>query len=278
MNGPDPFQPSTKPARVQSNNETRHRIRNGIYVPEQIPQAALRACEDPRIIEIETALRRVHRTIPPDQGGEYADKPETSERRAGRIRINKTIRPREETSVKAWGLKTGLLLEQELFEKPWEAAGRLGESEHDVYPENGVWTKRNNLSHHGTWLEYFHRLLLHNWLFPDTKLTLTGITEQEGCIFPVVTQADIISTRGATSTEIDGFMQKMEFVPIQTTNTSRQFDYISQTAGIEVNDLHDENVLIRDNGDIAVMDPVPMMEETSKIKRILRALKETGQK
>ena len=61
------------------------------------------------------------------------------------------------------------------------------------------------------------------------------------------------------------------------TNPARQACPSAQQpaweAGIEVNDLHDENVLIRSNGDIAVMDPVPMMEETSKIKRIMEALK-----
>jgi len=74
--------------------------------------------------------------------------------------------------------------------------------------------------------------------------------------------------------EIDNFMGKMGFTPIRKTSPSRWYDYLNASLGIEVNDLHDENVLVRPNGDLAVMDPVPMLEETSKIRRITDQLGE----
>lgn len=134
----------------------------------------------------------------------------------------------------------------------------------------------HNMSHHGTWLEYFHRLLLHNWLFPDTRLIFNGFVEHESQLLPIAAQQDIVATRGATSDEIDDFMGKIGFEPIRLANPAREFDHLKESWGIEVNDLHDENVLVRTNGDLAIMDPVPMMEETSKIRRVLKQLQENA--
>jgi len=66
-------------------------------------------------------------------------------------------------------------------------------------------------------------------------------------------------------------MKHLGFTPIRLVDPARQDDYFNEQAGIEVNDLHDENVLIRHDGSIAVMDPIPMMEETSKINRLTKA-------
>jgi hypothetical protein len=40
------------------------------------------------------------------------------------------------------------------------------------------------------------------------------------------------------------------------------------SVGIEVNDLHDENALVTEPREIVVIDPVPMMEEASKLTRL----------
>ena len=276
MDGPNPFDHSGKPTHGHASLQQiiRHRIENGIYVPERVPQIAFQACEDPQIKSAEEILGRIHCSIPADQSREYAHQRSTAERRKGRFALNKLIRPLENAALKKWAQAQRLLLDNADFQIPWERTGCFGESEHDVYhaPERGLWEKRNHLTHHGTWLEYFHRLLLHNWLFPDTSLFFKGFVEHEGQLLPLTTQHDIQALRGATMNEIDRFMEKMGFFPIRHTAPSRQYDYLHPSLGIEVNDLHDENVLFQPNGDLSVIDPIPMMEETSKITRITREL------
>ena len=63
-------------------------------------------------------------------------------------------------------------------------------------------------------------------------------------------------------------MEQLGFKPIRLRDPARQYDYLSKSAGIEANDLHDENVLVTAAGEIVVIDPVPLMEEASKLTRL----------
>jgi hypothetical protein len=60
----------------------------------------------------------------------------------------------------------------------------------------------------------------------------------------------------------------VRFEPIRTRDPARQYDYLSTSVGIEVNDLHDENALVTEPGEVVVIDPVPLMEEASKLARL----------
>jgi hypothetical protein len=64
-------------------------------------------------------------------------------------------------------------------------------------------------------------------------------------------------------------MQGLGFDPIRQIDPTRQYDYINRSVGVEVNDLHDENVIVTGADDVIVVDPVPMMEQESKIRRLL---------
>ena len=63
-------------------------------------------------------------------------------------------------------------------------------------------------------------------------------------------------------------MLRLDFEPIRARDPARQFDYINKSLGIEVNDLHDENVLVTDAQAIVIIDPVPIMEEASKLAHL----------
>jgi hypothetical protein len=159
------------------------------------------------------------------------------------------------------------------FERKWEAQGRKGESEHAIYFDAAAerWLKVNNKSNHGNWLEYFHRLALHCWLFPAAPLRFEGLMILDRELQPVVSQAHVVAVRGACQQEVDQLMLRLGFDPIRLINPSRQYDYINRSIGVEVNDLHDENVLVNEAGNLAVIDPVPMMEQESKIRRLSKA-------
>ena len=87
-------------------------------------------------------------------------------------------------------------------------------------------------------------------------------------LLPLVSQPHIRGIRGGSQSEIDDLMLGLGFEAIRRSDPTRQYDYINRAIGVEVNDLHDENVLISQVGEPVVIDPVPMMEQESKIRRL----------
>jgi Serine/Threonine/Tyrosine Kinase found in polyvalent proteins len=244
------------------------------YLPERLPQAAQQAIEGSIIEAAEGIARRCHEAVRPDQAREFAAESRTADRRAGYFAVNRIVRPLEQEALHAWAQVNHLLLDTAKFTQKWQEQGCKGETEHEVYYDAPLkrWHKRNNFSNHGNWLEYFHRLGLHNWLFPAAALRFEGFMDIGEIFLPVVSQAHFVSLRGATENEIDQLMQRLGFEPIRLNNPARKFDYISRSIGVEVNDLHDENVLISIAGEPVVIDPVPMMEQESKLRRLASAL------
>lgn len=117
-------------------------------------------------------------------------------------------------------------------------------------------------------MAYFQAIQLHNWLFPAAPLTFEGFVNEGTCLRPLVSQPHIPAVRGATQPEVDAIMLRLGFEPIRTRDPARQYDYLNIPAAIEVNDLHDENALVTEAGEVVVIDPVPMMEEASKVGRL----------
>jgi hypothetical protein len=240
------------------------------YLPERLPPAAEQALEGTVIAAAEGIARRCHEAVRPDQAREFAAESRTADRRAGYFAVNRIVRPLEEEAIRAWACTVHLLFDAADFTRKWQEQGCKGESEHEIYydPSLERWFKRNNLSNHGNWLEYVHRLALHNWLFPEAPLRLEGFMDVSGLFLPLVSQAHVVSQRGASEREIDDMMRRLGFDPFRSINPARKYDYINRSIGVEVNDLHDENVLISAAGETVVIDPVPMMEQESKIRRL----------
>ncbi|MBN8826429.1 hypothetical protein [Spirosoma sp.] len=142
------------------------------------------------------------------------------------------------------------MIPEEPFTDAWQAQGGEGGAEHQVYVQLGVYFKRNNLNYYSTWLSYFHNLLLHNWLFPETGYTFLGLMEVDDSLMAVVSQKALRGIRGATPEEVADYMEPFDFIPLQNN------DYINSSFGIIVSDLHHRNVLVRDDGELLVFDPV----------------------
>jgi hypothetical protein len=240
------------------------------YLPERLPQGAQQTIAGTVIEATESIARRCHEAVRPDQAREFSTERRTADRRAGYFAVNRIVRPREEEALRAWARANHLLLDAAEFTRTWKLHGCRGESEHEIYfdPSQQRWFKRNNFSNHGNWLEYFHRLALHNWLFPEAPLTLEGFMDTGGLLLPVVSQRHVVSKRGASEQEIDALMHSLGFEPLRLINPARKFDYLNKSIGVEANDLHDENVIIGVGGETVVIDPVPMMEQESKIRRL----------
>lgn len=162
------------------------------------------------------------------------------------------------------------MLDSEGFDRRWREQGERGEAEHRLYFDQSVqrWFKSNNLSNYGNWMAYFQAIQLHNWLFPAAPLKFEGFVNEGTHLRQLVSQPHIPAVQGATQLEVDALMLRLGFEPIRTRDPARQYDYVNTSVGIEVNDLHDENALVTEACEVVVIDPVPMMEEASKLGRL----------
>lgn len=144
---------------------------------------------------------------------------------------------------------SGRLLNGPEFVRKWTAQGRVGGQENDVFLEaNRVW-KRNNLSFHLSYCDFFDRLALHHLLFPGAPLRLEGFIADSEALWPVMSQPAIRARRGATRSEVEKIMGRLDF------ERTRNDDY-EHPEGLLVEDLHDENVFLDLEGNIVVIDPV----------------------
>ena len=116
---------------------------------------------------------------------------------------------------------------------------RGGESQVYLDDENTHVVKINDAVYYATWLEYFNSLLLHNLIFSDTAYTVLGLINVEHDLYAVVRQPFIIADGQAELEDIRDFL---EFNGFQ--NTRRQ-DYFNKEFGLILEDMHDENVIVK---------------------------------
>ena len=257
------------PAAIQAahDHEIRRRLRAGAYAPDRIPSEAEKA--GGRTFQAAADLARgSHLTTATAAAREFASEETEARRKAGYFAINRTVKPLEGTALLAWAKREGMLRDGRQFEQRWQEGGKQQGAEHDVFfdPATQPWFKRNHLTYHGNWLEYLQRLQLHNWLFPATALKWEGFVEHGEALLPLVSQAHVRATRGATRDEVRRLMGEAGFTAVGST--SRLDDYQHPVLGIEVNDLHDENALISASGEVVIFDPVPMLMWEGKLVRL----------
>lgn len=134
---------------------------------------------------------------------------------------------------------------------------KIGEgAEQQVYHSfDGIHVlKTNDAIMHGTWLEFFNRLTLHNWMFPGVAYLLIGFTHVKARLAAIIQQPFLHSERGAIRVEIEPDLRKRGFI------RTRNDDYYSETLGIILEDLHDENVLVTTSGIYLYFDPILYLE------------------
>lgn len=100
--------------------------------------------------------------------------------------------------------------------------------------------KLNDSIYYNSWEDYFHNLLIHNYLFPDTAYDLLGFAKQNDTLYAVVKQAFV------TITEHTDLIKVKEFLIANGFENTRNHDYFHPESGIILEDLHDENVLTKD--------------------------------
>ena len=213
------------------------------YQPERLPPAAERTIDQKSLRAALTVARRIHET---DQAAQQAE-PTTKDER---WELNARLRIAEMEALLAWSETNGLLWDAAEFTRRWLSYGEIEGGEHQVYQAEGLFYKRNNMAYHSSYLEYFHRVVLHNYLFAETALRFEGFVWYDNLLQPVISQKALLGRRGATRDEVEYEMKLRGFTRHVADN------YHNPAVGILVEDLHDENVLVDTDGDLLIFDPV----------------------
>lgn len=119
-------------------------------------------------------------------------------------------------------------------------------AEQKVYLKDSKYVlKLNDAIYYSSWEDYMNNLLLHNFFFPDTAYELLGFTKEnkEGkeIVYAVVKQPFVKATAQTDLQTVKDFLSSNGFI-----NTKNN-DYLHPDLGIILEDLHDENVLTKDN-------------------------------
>jgi hypothetical protein len=223
---------------------------------ERLPQGAEQANGQENLRTALDVARRVHRANPSLSPAIYPDHREI-------WRLNEETKELESQAIYEWADANRLSLDAAEFTRLWFESGCIEGGENQVFSASGVAYKRNNLAFHTSYLEYFERLILHNWLFPDTYYTFLGfmwVTENEEPRQwrPVVSQKAFRAVRGATRQETEVEMNRLGFTRRYEDN------YVNTDLNLFVDDLHDQNVLIDATGELLIFDPVIYLADTSE--------------
>jgi len=239
------------------------------YTPDRIPHGTERAYSGRggKKLKVATAVAyRIHEAIRDDSIPEYTSEKEYSKKAANRNIMSKRVKPVEAKNLKSWAEQVGLLMDNNEFERKWREQGEKSGAENSVYfdEESQRWFKRNTLTYHTTYLEFFYRLAMHNSMFPESPYSLEGFVINDGDLEPVISQPHVKASRGANEVEVEEFMNKLGYTKIPGTD----HDYINKEKGVKLEDMHDENILMDDDGNIYVVDPVIYLDDEGKKKRI----------
>lgn len=108
-------------------------------------------------------------------------------------------------------------------------------AEQKVYLVDGKYVlKLNDAIFYNSWTDYFHNILLHNYLFEDTAYSLEGFYENEEVLFAVVKQPFVVATSKTDLLTVKEFMLQNGF------QNNRNNDYINHELCIIIEDLHDD--------------------------------------
>lgn len=113
-------------------------------------------------------------------------------------------------------------------------------AEQKVYiKENKYVIKLNDAIYYASWEDYFHNLLLHNYFFADTAYQLLGFYKPDDTLYAVVKQSYVNADKPTNLTHVKEFLESNGF------KNTKNHDYYHEDLGIILEDLHDENVLTK---------------------------------
>ena len=190
------------------------------------------------------------------QGSSSAAKEPEPVSREERAQYSEEVRPIEERALKQWAIENQLWITEIDFQRRYGSRQIGAGAEQKVYlNEDGLTVLKVNAGRfHGNWLEYFNRLLFHAFLFPATKYTSIGFTEANEEFAVITEQTFAILSKGAPRVVVQTYLLSQGFTHFKND------DYYSKTTSVKLEDLHDENVFLDDDGNLLFIDPVIYFE------------------
>jgi hypothetical protein len=140
--------------------------------------------------------------------------------------------------LRSWAEETGLWLSSLPPDSAYLTRG--GESKVYLAADRLNVIKVNDAIYYATWTEYFNSLILHNLLFPNTAYSLLGFMDNDDNLNAVLQQPFIEGEQA----RLDDIKELLSFTGFE--NTKRQ-DYYNREFGLVLEDMHDENVIARQN-------------------------------
>lgn len=228
------------------------KIKEGLYVPERLPDSYEREGQKGTLGAVSNVSRAVHSAV---QRGRITGESLFERTRRYKDLAENHIKPQEEAALREWAQANNMMLDRAEFDAAWIAQGKPGRAEHDVYftADKKHVIKRNRLSFHDTYLDYFHRLAAHNTEFSNVPYELIGFMDVDGALWPVVKQP-AVAGRPSTWPEAHKEMLDSKYIPIGTSKTPTSY-HVPGT-GMIVRDVSGDNSRINKHDTIYVIDPV----------------------
>jgi len=192
---------------------------------------------------------------------------EASPTTEGSQRSAREIKKEQDQQLEAYSKKTGSFIEN-----PKETFGEKidGGTEQDVYlnKEGDKVIKVNGLSNHSSWSEFWDRLNLQKELFPDEAYKLVGFTKSGGRLSAVSEQPYIKGTPVSRKELIED-LAKRGFFQIHPDGSLGENQFYNPELGVRISDVHGENVIKDEDGNIRYIDPMldrenPFVDEESQ--------------
>jgi hypothetical protein len=117
---------------------------------------------------------------------------------------------------------------------------RGGESIVFFASDNKHVLKINDAVYYATWLEFFNSITLHNLIFTNTHYDFLGLTYYQNTLCAVLKQPFIVTNEQAEIAQIKSHLEFNGFY------NNKRNDYENKQLGILLEDMHDENVLLKE--------------------------------
>ncbi len=249
------------------------RMKGELYVPEQLSERAYEGYAGAgREAAAESVARGSLRAVRQVREISKSTWPEGEYRQVA----NQVLRPAETQDLKTWAEREGLMLDNDQFNSSWQAGGKKGGTEHDVYfnESDKRWYKRQRFTMSDTFTDYFQRIILTNYLNQGIgDYRLEGFVENNGELQPVVSQAHIREAGDhPTVEEINAFMKKAGFERADKGGPDFMGQFRIPGEDYIVSDHYKGNAVRVANGRIALLDPLIKPDIESKLDRIEAAV------
>ena len=155
----------------------------------------------------------------------------------------------QETIIEIWAKKVGCWYDNadiRFAESLGEQIAEGGEAH--VFRNGGNLVKTIGLDYYIQPIFALDRIGLHNYLFPETKLSVLGFGRLQNGRFQIIAEQQYIRGEQMSDEEISNFAQNLGFKLINPKN------WTFATPNIYLSDLHDENVIRSKGNNIFVVD------------------------